>query len=283
MTNITDKTISRGGASTGDLRDFSECGAPRRGFGKLNLIVALAVFALVSLLAGIQAGDINPAAFLPAGKSTKNSKSVKTPQFLQPAQAQATEETGAEGEPQVAAADAALVEIALADPAQITADSHSRLLAFKAFGLMDPMLAAERLQSLSDTDATMILATQKRRDLAYILEMADPDRAAVWVSLLLQADGRLPLLAPGESVLDQINSGLNPAAESVGTEDPTAESDPALDPAASVETVGLLPDYMLSPAERRAFLAEFPQYQTDRANGTDITSIPVIADFSVSD
>jgi hypothetical protein len=285
--HITNKTISRRGAAFGSLQEFSGFGAEPRGFGKLNLFVALAVFALVSLLAGIQAGDINPAAFLPAGKASKNSKAGKAPLFLQQAETPAADAEGelpadAEGELPADAAAEVSKDPELAALPGLPEDPRSRLLAYRAFGLMDPMLAAERLQSLNDNDATMILATQKRRDLAYILEMADPERAAVWVSLLLQADARQPMLAPGESVLEQINNGLDPALDPAGTEDGVSLDVPPVDPAA-VETVSLRPDFMLSPAERLAFLAEFPQYQTDIDKGTATSGIPVISEFLISD
>ena len=260
----------------GLLRDFLWRGRSRPAFSTLNLVIALAVFALVSLMLGIQAGDINPAIFMPAGKSAGKTPGSKPPAFLLPDQLPV--DSASPG------SETSIDPLVLSEELAITSlpeDAGSRLLTFKAFGLMDPALAAERLHRLNDNDATLILASQKRRDLAYILEMADPADAANWVNILLQIDGRLPPLPAGDSVLDQLNA--DPADAEATTDEQPAAADSGLEPDATVSTVSLLPDYMLSPDEREAFLAEFPQYRTDKNMDGTTGTIPVISDFSISE
>ncbi|MCB1188310.1 hypothetical protein KDL29_14190 [bacterium] len=250
----------------------------RRGFTKLSLMLALAIFALVSLLAGIQAGDIELGAILPAGKPSKKAAKNESPLLLaKPAEAAA----GESADPTTSAdpADGGALDgtaAAVVDPeGAARIDGRTRQLICKALGRMDPMLAAERITALNDNDATLLLSCQKKRELAHILEFASPEDAANWINILLQMDDAQALLPPGESILDQVN-------ESLATPDPADPSaDPAVQPTAG-SGMATLPDFMLSPEEHAAFLAQFPQYRAD-IDGSDNTVIPAISDFTIDD
>ncbi|MEZ5338627.1 MAG: hypothetical protein R3F46_10205 [bacterium] len=253
------------------LRDFHFSRIPRRGFTRVSLVLAIAIFALVSLLAGIQAGDIDLAGMLPAGKSAKKAAKPQNPLLLaSPAPSDAAAE-----DPTAAAEAAVPTEplVAAVPEGALRIDGRTRQLICRAFGRMDPVFAAERLTALNDNDATLVLSCQKRRDLAFILESSEPAVAANWVNILLQMDDAQQLLPPGESILDQVNESLDAA--------PPAEADNLVQPTAG-PAVAMRPDFMLSPEEHAAFLAQFPQYRadTDTARGS---VIPVISDFELTD
>ena len=255
----------------GGLRDFHISRRNRRGFTRVSLVLAIAIFALVSLLAGIQAGDIDLAGMLPAGKAAKKAAKPQNPLLLaSPAAADTVS-----ADPAAAADSAVTTEplVAAVPEGAQRIDGRTRQLICRAFGRMDPVFAAERLTALNDNDATLVLSCLKRRDLAFILESSEPAVAANWVNILLQMDDAQQLLPPGESILDQVNDSLD-----AGT---PAEADNLVQPT-SGPAVALRPDFMLSPEEHAAVLAQFPQYRadTDTAGGS---VIPVISDFELSD
>ncbi|MCB1219820.1 MAG: hypothetical protein H7A35_09575 [Planctomycetales bacterium] len=241
-------------------------------------MLALAIFALVSLLAGIQAGDIELSAMLPAGKPAKKAAKNESPLLLaKPVELGVDESADPASPDEAAAADESAMDVAaVVDPEGATRiDGRTRQLICKALGRMDPMLAAERISALNDNDATLVLSCQKKRELAHILEFAKPEDAANWINILLQMDDAQALLPPGESILDQVN-------ESLATPDPAEPGiDPSVQPTAD-SGMATLPDFMLSPEEHAAFLAQFPQYRAD-IDGSDNSVIPVISDFTLDD
>jgi len=260
------------------LRDFAIRRRVRtRGFTKVSLVLAIAVFALVSLLAGIQSGDIDITAMIPAGKPAKKAAKNTSPLLLAtPAQAAAADAPDPAADPAVADASLDTAAATAVEPEGAgRIDGRTRQLICKAIGRMDPLLAAERITALNDNDATLVLSCQKKRELAHILEFASPEDAANWINILLQLDDAQALLPPGESILDQVNQSLS-------TPDPAAiPADPAAQPTAG-NGMAVLPDFMLSPEEHAQFLAQFPQYRAD-IDKSDNTVIPVISDFTLDD
>ena len=294
-------------AMTGPISDFStgrRRNNSRSGFSNVTLIIALAVFALVSLLTGIQAGDINISAFMPAGKAARKSKSSQSSPLLLAEKAEAQADETVDSEPVDSALDAVQTETESVPEGASRIDGRTRQLVCKAVGLMDPALAARRIEKLSDNDATLVLSCLKRRDLAYILEMADPVKTANWINILLQVDGNVDGIAAGESVLEQLGDEPvaadfllddNAIADSAGLEGILEQLGAAPDATEGIATgnsdatqvqarssADELPDFMLTAQEREEFLTQFPQYRTDNRQDGRTGSIPVISDFEVT-
>jgi hypothetical protein len=145
-----------------------------RGFSNVQLLISLAVLAVVSLLMQVQAGEVDLGSMLAASakpsKSTK--RSSKAPDLIPP-----------EVKPSI---EVAADQYVMSRTDQVRRLNRMQRETLESFARMDGEAAALILAELELDTAVEILAFQKERDLARILEYADPADAASYITDLLK-------------------------------------------------------------------------------------------------
>jgi|GEM_PF-2464688 len=191
---------------------------PRPGYSNAALAGLLALVAVIALLTQIQRGAIDFGALVasPAGGKSASARGGTAPQLFPP-------------EPP--APDPATET----DPGAPTAEQYQpdpqRELG-QALARMDGRAAARLLAELEPESARGLLATLHERDLARILEEADPAMAARWIEELLALGRAVPDVPPPASGED--TTEMQP--DTAGSE-PAAEPPPAADESSPADTM----------------------------------------------
>ena len=182
----------------------------RRGFSNATLLIAVAVMVAIALLSMIESGGFDPGAMVAktTAKPASSGKKVKPP-LLYPPQ----ELPGVINE---------LLETQANLP---TGERASRELR-QAIAGMDSKAAAEMLAELEVTVVADLLVDQRERDLARILETADPVDAAEWVMAIRnEIDNRRREALLGGSSLSRMPT--TPTDELLDESSGVGELDPA--------------------------------------------------------
>ena len=198
---------------------------PRGGFSNAVLLIGIAVIGLIALLSMIDSGGFDPGALLaqPVASKSSSSKKRKPPPLYPPRE--------------LPVVVGLVLEEQATQPDGIRAERELR----QAIAKMDSKAAAELLAELDTTTVADLLIDQRERDLARILEAAEPSYAAEWVmalrdeidvrrreaELAASALARIPE-TPASDLLTETGGGDGTIAED--TADPASDDTSPTDP-----------------------------------------------------